>query len=352
MRWRPEPSAYGLAPLLAIWLLGACAPRSPMEPPDHAGLPGRALEVSGLVFEFGGAGKVVANADVCVIEPPNRGCVKTGPDGVYHFPIHLNPSSPTPVTVVLGELRYHSMRGPTLVLEPRSDPAQHPELSTWHLQSVIGPLYTAYKEAVARAAREQLRANRCQVAGTVADFGKAHHYAPDPETGGWSVDYAGFLADTVHGFAGARVRLYAEAADAPEGWVEVLGHGPIYSSDRVLPRPPDELSLTSGDGGFFFYNLDEGRYRVVAEDAQAGHAAGHAVPFSGPLIVDCTRDREFVLPGVFVNIAPPALAALEEVPMYPRPEVQPLHLPELPRLPELPKLDALQLREERRRPRP
>lgn len=311
---------------------------------------GADLVVSGLVFEFGGAGRPVKEARVCVLEPPNRGCVTADRDGHYRYPIRLLPDEPTPVTVVLGELRYHTMRAPTLMLDHDTDPGS-PTLHTWHLQSVVNALFIAYREAVLNAAREQLKLDQCQVAGTVADQAKALHYQLDDSGHLLRVDYEGFLEDTVHGFAGARVRLMAEDPTSPSGWTEVLGHGPVYTNDRVLPVPPSTLSLTSGDGGFFFYNLDLGQYRIDVEDTQAGHSAGRPVEFSGPIYINCERDPEFKLPGVFVNVAPPSLHAKEAVPMYPRPEVQPLHLPELPRLPDLPTLDALQAREERRQER-
>lgn len=283
--------------------------------------------ISGVVFEFGGTGKVVPDARVCVLEPPNHTCVTSGPDGVYRIPLILNDSGPTPVTVVLGEFGYQTMRGPTLLLEP--DSADDPQLRTVHLQSVTGPLYAAYRQAVALAAREPLLGNRCHIAGTVADYRKAHHYSVDA-MGTVTVDHAGFLHDTVHGFPGARVSL-SVASWPSVGWVPVEGHGPVYTNDRVLPEAPDKLTETSGDGGFFFYNLPEGKYRIEVEDTGSGHTADHSVLFSDPIYADCTREEMFLLPGVFVNLSPPALAALEEVEYKPRPEVEPLKRPTLPR---------------------
>lgn len=283
--------------------------------------------ISGVVFEFGGTGKVVPGARVCVLEPPNHRCVDSGPDGVYRIPLTLADEGPTPVTVVLGEFGYQIMRAGTWLLDAAA--AGDPRLQTVHLQSVTGPLYAAYRQAVAVAAREPLMGNRCHIAGTVADYEKAHHYSVGPD-GAVTVDYAAFLADTVHGFPGARVRLYA--ASWPQvGWVEVLGHGPVYTTDRVLPAPQEELFETSGDGGFFFYNLPEGRYRIDVEDTRSGHTGTAPARFSAPIYADCAREEGFQLPGVFVNLSPPALAALDPVSLKPRPEVEPLKKPELQR---------------------
>lgn len=278
------------------------------------------VELRGVVFEFGGKGVRVADARVCVLEAPNRRCVTTDAQGWYTLPLTLRSGEPTPVTVVLGEPGYHVMRTSTLLLDAPTVERLGPLLQTWHLQSIVGPVYTAYKDLVAVAAGQPLLAPLCQVSGTVADFTKAHHYTVDPTTGAVTVDEAAFLADTVHGFAGARVRLYAEPSAADGAWREITTHGPVYSDDRVVPMPPSLLTTTSGDGGFFFYNLPEGRYRITVEDTMAGHTAGHPVAFNGPLTVDCRCDPDARLPGVFINAGPPQVHALEGVVMSPRPE--------------------------------
>lgn len=266
------------------------------------------LSISGIVYQFGSTDPI-PDATVCVHEEPNRVCVQSGSDGIYSIPLTLRDGEETPVTVALGERGYPTMRTMTLRLHEDLDEEAQALLQTWHLQSVVGPVYEAYKTLVAAAAGEPLSLQRCHIAGTVTDHAKAHHHTYDAETGEIDVYYEGFLADSVHGVAGVEVTLRAAQGDG----AEVSGHGPVYSNEEVIPVPERVLDVTSIDGGFFFYNLPEGEYQIVVEDTRAGHDLDHAVEFNAPFHVSCTRDASANDPGVFVNASPPQISALEDV---------------------------------------
>jgi hypothetical protein len=289
--------------LLAMALL-ACRP-SPT--PTDSGRSAE-LSISGIVYQFGSTNPV-PDATVCVEEEPNRVCVQSGSDGIYVIPLTLLAGEQTPVTVTLAERGYPVMRTRTLRLHEDLDEEAQALLQTWHLQSVVGPVYEAYKALVAAAAGEPLSVQRCHIAGTVTDHAKAHHYVQDAETGAVDVDYEGFLADSVHGVAGVEVTLLA----AQSGGAEVSGHGPVYANEDVIPVPERVQDVTSVDGGFFFYNLPEGEYEMVVEDTRSGHDLDHAVAFDGPFNVSCARDAEANDAGVFVNVSPPQISALEAV---------------------------------------
>ncbi|MBI2567779.1 MAG: hypothetical protein HYV63_12175 [Candidatus Schekmanbacteria bacterium] len=251
-------------------------------------------EVTGIVYQFASHGQTLPYATVCVLEAPNDACVTADGEGVYRVPLSVADEGVTPVTVEVRADGIRAMRSGTLALSAAAlaDEEVRILLATYHQQVVPAKLYRAYRGLVAIAAGTRISDRMCSVAGTVSVAEKFGYWTYDAQTDTYSADTAGFLADEVHGYAGAVVSLEHLGEDGV--WRRFSGHGPVYTNQFVMPSR--FLTQTSEDGGFFFWNLPAGSYRLLAADA----AGGSGDSFNDPVTLTCGRQT-------FINVGPPQL---------------------------------------------